>query len=64
MKPFIGNVFRTFGVLHNPIKLENIEFVDVGTYTPESCDYPEIARKVDISKFSNLENITKSIPNE
>lgn len=29
MKPFIGNVFRTFGVLHNPIKLENIEFVDV-----------------------------------
>ena len=28
------------------LKARNIEFVDVGTYTPESCDYPDIARKV------------------
>lgn len=28
------------------LKARNIEFVDVGTYTPESCDYPVIARKV------------------
>lgn len=28
------------------LKARNIEFIDVGTYTPESCDYPEIARKV------------------
>ena len=28
------------------LKARNIEYVDVGTYTPESCDYPDIARKV------------------
>lgn len=28
------------------LKSRNIEYVDVGTYTPESCDYPIIARKV------------------
>lgn len=28
------------------LKARNIEYVDVGTYTPESCDYPVIARKV------------------
>ena len=28
------------------LKSRNIEFVDVGTYTQESCDYPIIARKV------------------
>lgn len=28
------------------LKIRDIEYVDVGTYTPESCDYPEIARKV------------------
>lgn len=28
------------------LKARNIEFEDVGTYTPESCDYPVIARKV------------------
>jgi len=28
------------------LKARNIEYIDVGTYTPESCDYPEIARKV------------------
>ncbi|MBQ8459508.1 ribose 5-phosphate isomerase B [bacterium] len=28
------------------LKARNIEYTDVGTYTPESCDYPEIARKV------------------
>lgn len=28
------------------LKARNIEFVDIGTYTPESCDYPDIARKV------------------
>ena len=26
------------------LKARNIEFVDVGTYTRESCDYPEIAQ--------------------
>ena len=28
------------------LKSRNIEFIDVGTHTPESCDYPDIARKV------------------
>lgn len=28
------------------LKSRNIEYVDVGTYTPESCDYPVIAHKV------------------
>lgn len=28
------------------LKARNIDYVDVGTYTPESCDYPVIARKV------------------
>ncbi|MBO5385500.1 ribose 5-phosphate isomerase B [bacterium] len=28
------------------LKVRDIEFTDVGTYTPESCDYPDIARKV------------------
>ena len=28
------------------LKVRDIEYVDIGTYTPESCDYPEIARKV------------------
>ncbi len=28
------------------LKVRDIEYIDVGTYTPESCDYPEIARKV------------------
>ena len=28
------------------LKARNIEYVDVGTYTRESCDYPEIASKV------------------
>ena len=28
------------------LKSRNIEYVDVGTYTPESCDYPVVARKV------------------
>lgn len=28
------------------LKARNIEFFDVGTYTRESCDYPEIAQKV------------------
>lgn len=27
------------------LKARNIEFFDVGTYTLESCDYPEIAKK-------------------
>lgn len=27
------------------LKARNIEYVDVGTYTRESCDYPEIAKK-------------------
>ncbi len=28
------------------LKARNIEFVDMGTYTRESCDYPEIAKSV------------------
>lgn len=28
------------------LKFRNIEYEDLGTYTPESCDYPDIARKV------------------
>lgn len=28
------------------LKARNIEFVDVGTYTREACDYPNIARDV------------------
>lgn len=28
------------------LKARNIEFFDVGTYTRESCDYPEIAKAV------------------
>lgn len=28
------------------LKTNNIEYVDVGTYTLDSCDYPEIAHKV------------------
>lgn len=28
------------------LKVRDIEYIDVGTYKPESCDYPEIARKV------------------
>lgn len=28
------------------LKARNIEYTDVGTYTRESCDYPEIAQKV------------------
>ena len=28
------------------LRARNIEFVDVGTYTRESCDYPEIAKAV------------------
>jgi ribose 5-phosphate isomerase B len=28
------------------LKTRNIDYIDVGTYTPESCDYPAIARKV------------------
>ena len=28
------------------LKIRDIEYIDVGTYTHESCDYPEIARKV------------------
>lgn len=28
------------------LKSRNIEFVDVGTYTREACDYPDIARNV------------------
>ena len=28
------------------LKIRDIEYIDVGTYTPESCDYPDIARKV------------------
>jgi len=28
------------------LKARNIEFVDVGTYTREACDYPDIARSV------------------
>ena len=28
------------------LKARNIEFVDVGTHTRESCDYPEIAKEV------------------
>lgn len=28
------------------LKARNIEFVDVGTYTREACDYPDIARNV------------------
>ena len=28
------------------LKFRGIEFEDLGTYTPESCDYPDIARKV------------------
>ena len=27
------------------LKARNIEYYDVGTYTRESCDYPEIAKK-------------------
>lgn len=27
------------------LKARNIEFVDIGTHTLESCDYPEIAKK-------------------
>lgn len=28
------------------LKARNIEFIDVGTYTREACDYPDIARNV------------------
>lgn len=28
------------------LKARNIEFIDVGTHTRESCDYPEIAKAV------------------
>ena len=28
------------------LKSRNIEYVDVGTYTREACDYPDIARNV------------------
>ena len=28
------------------LKIREIEFEDLGTYTPESCDYPVIAKKV------------------
>jgi len=28
------------------LKMNEIETEDLGTYTPESCDYPEIAKKV------------------
>lgn len=28
------------------LKIRDIEYTDVGTHTPESCDYPDIARKV------------------
>ena len=28
------------------LKARNIEFVDVGTYTREACDYPDISRSV------------------
>lgn len=28
------------------LKARNIEYTDVGTYTPEACDYPDIARNV------------------
>ena len=28
------------------LKFKNIEYIDLGTYTPESCDYPTIARNV------------------
>lgn len=28
------------------LKARNIEFVDVGTHTRESCDYPDIAKEV------------------
>lgn len=28
------------------LKVRDIEYIDVGTYKPESCDYPEIAKKV------------------
>ena len=38
--------FRYKESIMDYLKARNIEFIDVGTYTPESCDYPIIARKV------------------
>ncbi|MBD5402037.1 ribose 5-phosphate isomerase B [bacterium] len=38
------------------LKSENIEFVDVGTYTTESCDYPLIAKNVAEKVASGVAN--------
>lgn len=49
LKVAIGSDHGGFRYKENIIdylKSRNIEYVDVGTHTPESCDYPEIARNV------------------
>ena len=38
------------------LKVREIEYDDVGTYTPESCDYPVIARKVTEKVINNNAN--------
>ena len=42
------------------LKSNNINFEDIGTYTKESCDYPDIAKKV-CNKLINKNKITKSL---
>ena len=48
--------FRYKETIIDYLKARNIEFFDVGTYTRESCDYPEIAqnlaKKVASGKFN------------
>lgn len=49
LKVAIGSDHGGFRYKENIIdylKSRNIEYIDVGTHTPESCDYPEIARNV------------------
>lgn len=38
--------FNLKGTIIEYLKSNNIDFTDVGTYSTESCDYPEIAKKV------------------
>ena len=46
-------------IIKSHLKSNNINFEDIGTYTKESCDYPDIAKKL-CNKLINKNKIIKS----
>ncbi len=45
--------FEYKNLISDHLKQKGIDVIDVGTYTKDSCDYPEIARKVTANIVEN-----------